>query len=92
MSDDPLYDALITKFETPDIMRGKGGYWVRGHGFITKAKARKLTGIKALPREKHQKVAPWGDYATIAMLNQPRKRTPEEPAKKPHIFKGRRRF
>lgn len=29
-----------------------GGYYVKGHGFISTAKARTLTGIKATPKAK----------------------------------------
>ena len=56
-----------------NVLHGKGGFWVKGKGFYTIAQARRLTGIKAPARERRQTVQPWGDYATIAMLNQPRK-------------------
>ena len=52
-----------------EVVQGKGGFWVRGQGWISLAKARTLTGIPAPKRAKRARVQPWGDYATIAMLN-----------------------
>ena len=51
-----------------DVLQGKGGFWIKGKGFFTIAKARKLTGIKA-PTRNRTRLMPYGDYATIAMVN-----------------------
>jgi len=52
-----------------DIVAGKGGFWIKGKGFYTIAQARKLTGIKAAPRNERPVMRALGDYATIAQLN-----------------------
>ena len=69
---------IITKlkqyYKTDDILSGKGGFWIKGHGFISLAKARRLVKVEAPKRPKKPKIQAWGDYATIAMLNQPRKK------------------
>ena len=51
------------------VVQGKGGFFVKGHGFITLRKARELTGHPAPAKVKRERVMPWGDYATIAALN-----------------------
>ena len=57
-------------FDTDYICSGKGGFWVRGHGFFTYAKARKLTGMPVEnPRTRKPRILAYGDYATIAMIN-----------------------
>lgn len=61
--------ALETHFGAPALY-GKGGFWVKDHGHISLAKARKLTGIAATPREYRPRMM-YGDYATIAMINRP---------------------
>jgi len=59
--------------EVGDLMYGKGGFFVRGGGFISLAKARRMTGIKG-PKRNPRLIQPaWGEYAIIAMLNKPRK-------------------
>ena len=51
------------------VIQGKGGFWLRGHGHITTAGARRLTGIAAEPRIIRQRIA-YGDYAQlIAFVN-----------------------
>ena len=52
-----------------EVMYGKGGWWVKGHGHITVAEARRLTGIEAAPRAKRSRSLPWGDYASIAAMH-----------------------
>ena len=52
-----------------DIMYGKGGFWIKGKGFYTLAKARRITGVTGTPRQKRDRILPYGDYATIAMIN-----------------------
>ena len=52
-----------------EVMAGKGGFWIKGTGFISLSKARKLTGIMAPKRTYHPKQRAWGDFATLVMLN-----------------------
>lgn len=52
-----------------EVLRGKGGFWIKGKGFITLAQARKQTGIDAPKRRTRGRQLPWGDYATIAAIN-----------------------
>ena len=61
-------DALGDLYQT-EVIQGKGGFWIRGVAFISLRQARKLTGIQAPPRPERKRILPWGDYATIAMLN-----------------------
>ena len=57
-------------FDTEHIVSGKGGFWVREHGFFTYAKARKLTGMPVEhPRPRKPRISAYGDYAIIAKLN-----------------------
>ena len=70
-----------------NVLQGKGGFWVKGKGFYTLAQARKITGIKAPKRDPKPRVQPWGDFATIAMLNQPRKKQTKD-----RTFSRRRQF
>lgn len=52
-----------------EVLQGKGGFWLRGHGHVTTAKARRMTGIAAEPRVRRERVA-YGDYAQlIAFVN-----------------------
>ena len=52
-----------------EVLQGKGGFWLRGHGHVTTAKARRMTGITAEPRIRRERVA-YGDYAQlIAFVN-----------------------
>ena len=52
-----------------EVLGGKGGFWLRGHGHVTTAKARRMTGITAEPRIRRERVA-YGDYAQlIAFVN-----------------------
>jgi len=73
MPDINLKAALEKHFGVPSLA-GKGGFFVKGYGFISTAKARKLTGVKGKTRNPPARLSAWGDYATIAMLNAPRKR------------------
>jgi hypothetical protein len=56
-----------------EVITGKGGFFIKGEGFKSVAQARKMVNIKAPEREFRPRQGAWGDYATIAMLNQPRK-------------------
>lgn len=52
-----------------EVLAGKGGFWLRGHGHVTTAKARRMTGIAAEPRVRRERIA-YGDYAVlIAFVN-----------------------
>ncbi len=65
-----LADTLAEKLGKHqwDVIHGKGGFWIKGHGFFTLQQARKLTGIKA-PSKERTVLTPYGDYATIAQIN-----------------------
>ncbi len=65
--------AIIRHFTDKgyDIVRWKGGYWIRKDGlktFITSANAARMAGIAPKPRQ-NKVLLPWGDYAIIAMLH-----------------------
>ena len=47
-----------------EVLQGKGGFWLRGHGHVTTAQARKMTGLKAQPRIRRERIA-YGDYAQL---------------------------
>ena len=52
-----------------EVLAGKGGFWLRGHGHVTTAKARRMTGIAAEPRVRRERIA-YSDYAVlIAFVN-----------------------
>ena len=53
-----------------EALSGRRGFWVRGKGWQTLAEARRETGIDGhQTRRPRQAKSPWGDYATIVMLN-----------------------
>lgn len=52
-----------------EVLKGKGGFWIKGEGHITLAHARKRTGIAAPARQRRERQQAWGDFATIAILN-----------------------
>ena len=55
-----------------EAIYGKGGFWIRGQGFVSFAKARKLAGVvvsEELKRGPAMEQLPWGEYATVAMFN-----------------------
>jgi len=68
MTDKKLCEALKGIYGE-FIMVGRGGFWIKDHGFVTLAQARKITGIRGKERKKRIAVNAWGDYATIAMIN-----------------------
>jgi hypothetical protein len=47
-----------------EVLGGKDGFWLRGHGHVTTAQARKMTGIAAEPRIRRPRFA-YGDYAQL---------------------------
>ena len=61
-------DHLAEHYGTK-VLQGKGGFWIKGNGFITLKKAREITGVSAPKCRKVMRQSAWGDYATIAMLN-----------------------
>ena len=73
MVDISLKQALENYFNSPSLA-GKGGFFVKGHGFVSTAKARRLTGIKGKTRNPPTQLSSYGDYAIIEMLNRPRKK------------------
>ena len=52
-----------------EVLQGKGGFWLRGHGHVTTAKARRMTGITAEPRIRRERVAYGDDAQLIAFVN-----------------------
>jgi hypothetical protein len=64
---DKIIKALEKHYKT-DVLYGKGGFFVRNHGFVNITKARKITGIKALPRATRAKSGGYGDYATLRKI------------------------
>lgn len=68
MTDKKLYEALKGIYKS-EILAGKGGFWIKDRGFITLQQARKITGIRGKKRMRRDAVRPWGDYATIAIIN-----------------------
>jgi hypothetical protein len=72
MSDNDLKEGLKRHYGS-DVISGKGGFWVKGHGFHSTAKARSVTGLPGKKRTPRARQGAWGDYATVAMLNRPRK-------------------
>lgn len=61
--------------ESCDAGRKGDGLFIRGRGFVSTVEAAKLAGLprwEAKAREPHMVSLPWGDYATIAMINRVR--------------------
>lgn len=52
-----------------EVLAGKGGFWLRGGGHVTTAQARRMTGLKATPRVRRERVPLYGDWAWVAKLN-----------------------
>jgi len=63
-----LIVALEKHYKT-DVLYCKGSFLIRGKPPISMAKARRITGIEGEKRKPRTQLLPWGDYATIAMLN-----------------------
>ena len=62
-----LIKALKKHYKV-DVVSGKGGFYIRGKGHITIAKARQVTGIKGETRQQRPKSGGYGDYATIRKI------------------------
>ena len=64
-----LVAALKKHYKTTDVSTAKGGFFVRGVGFISLAKARKITGIKSTTkRTPRPKTGGYGDYAILRKI------------------------
>lgn len=68
-----VLEALRAKYGTDAVMdaRSKGGFFVKGVGFLSLAKARTQLGIAAEKREPRPAGA-WGDFATMRAFAQTR--------------------
>lgn len=79
-----IIDGLKEKYGT-DVMYGQNGFFVRGTGWISMARARRETGLAASLKRPGQRVSSYGDYAIVEMLNRPRTSRPQpipQPIKK----------
>jgi len=65
-----LLEKLAEIYKT-DVCYGKGGFFIRGNGWISFSQARKITTIEVPEELKREngKVLSYGDYATIAGIN-----------------------
>lgn len=52
-----------------EAVYGKGGFFVRGQGFVTFAQARKLAAVAAKPIDRQCRHTAYGEYAIFAALN-----------------------
>ena len=59
MEDSDLRLAVEKHYHSP-ALAGKGGFFIKGHGFITTAQARKITGIKGKTRNPPKRLSAWG--------------------------------
>ena len=64
-----LLGAIKDYYNTEDVVYGKGGFFVRGKGFISISKARLLTKKEAPERQYRGRMSSYGDYATVEMFN-----------------------
>jgi len=55
-----------------EVITGKGGFHIRGKGFVSLAQARRMTGIKAPKRNFRGRIGPYGDLAWVAAINRVR--------------------
>lgn len=62
-----VLDAL--KAQGHDVVHGKGGFWLRDHGFVTLAQARRMTGVEAPKRPMQPRMSAYGDWAWVAAIN-----------------------
>ena len=67
----PDIEQIIEVFKGQGInaLYGKGGFWLKGQGFISLAKARQLTGIKGTARKPKMVISAFGDWAWVAKIN-----------------------
>lgn len=64
--------AALSALKGAEVCFGKGGFWIRGQGFITLAQARRLTGIAGPKHERRARVVFGGDWGMIGALNRAR--------------------
>jgi len=63
-----LVEALKKHYKA-DVLSAKGGFFIKGKGFITLTNARKITGIKSIvKRTPRGKTGGYGDYAIIRKI------------------------
>lgn len=75
-----VFAALEGQHGKGNVMGGKGGFWIKGQGHITTAKARRATGVAAPKRQMRGRVPAYGDWGYVAALN--RAMTPRRPKRK----------
>lgn len=63
------------KAQGKEVMMGKGGFFIKGEGFLSLSKARRLTKIRAPKRPLKEVRSAWGDWAIVEMMNRSRKVT-----------------
>ena len=64
---DKLIKALKKHYKA-DVMYGKGGFWIKGSGHITLARARQVTGIKGKKKAPTKVHGGYGDYAIMRKI------------------------
>lgn len=71
MTRDAARAAIIAAFTAKgiDVLYGKGGFWLRGQGWVSFADARRLSGVKAAPANRQPRVSAYGDWAWVAAIN-----------------------
>ena len=61
--------AGLKSYYGADVVTGKGGFFVKGVGHVSLAKARKITGVKATnTRSPRAKSGGYGDYAWMRKI------------------------
>ena len=58
----------LNKYFKSEALFGKGGFFIKGKGFITLPQARKITGLKGKPRVKREVSGGYGEYATLRKI------------------------
>jgi len=68
MVDEKLLSEL-KKYFNAEVLTAKGGFFVKGHGFISISKARKLTNVVSeMKRQPKSKTGGYGDYAILRKI------------------------
>ena len=52
-----------------EVISGKGGFWIKGKGFISLRQAQKMTNILPIKRLLRERIGAYGDWAIIAKIN-----------------------
>jgi hypothetical protein len=69
--DKKLFEALRKKHGKDNVLGGgsKGGFFIKGHGHITVAKARKSTGVEtSVKRSRKKKSHGYGDMGFLSRM------------------------